>query len=390
MPPFADFLIAIGLFFLLGLGADVLGRRTAIPRVTFVVVLGIALGPAGLDWIPRVLTAQFEWLTNIALVMVGFLLGGSLTAGTFQRLGAPLFWVSLCEVLVTALCVSVALWLFGLAWQLALLLGCIAAATAAEVAFDTVAGLKDKSEFSTLLLGVVALDDVWGLLLFSVGLAILAAVDQSSAAGGGLIFAARELFGGALLGVALGVPAAMLTGRIKPGEPMMLEALGLVFLCSGLSLLFEVSFLLSAIVMGATIANLARHHSYPFHAIENIEWPFLLMFFVLAGTQLQLDALAQVTWVALAFVISRVVGKWLGAYLGAAVAELPSVTRRWIGLGLLPQAGAAIGMALIATYHFPQYQQTLLQVVIATTVVFEVFGPVLTALAIRKASSNKQ
>jgi len=179
------------------------------------------------------------------------------------------------------------------------------------------------------------------------------------------------------------VPAAFLTGRLKPGEPIMLEALGLVFLCSGLAQWLDVSFLLAAIVMGSTIANLARHHDRPFHAIENIEWPFLLLFFALAGAQLQFDALWSLGVIGLVYVISRILGKWLGAFLGTWIAKYPTATRRWMGLSLLPQAGAAIGMALVAANHLPEYQQPLLQVIIATTIIFEIIGPILTEIALK-------
>ncbi|WP_317932398.1 cation:proton antiporter [Halioxenophilus sp. WMMB6] len=382
MTEYAQLLVAIGLFFLLGLSADAIARKTAIPRVTLLVVIGILVGPQGFDWVPEPVRLQFDWLASVALVMIGFLLGGSLNSDTFIRHGASLFWVSISEALVTTLLVSFGLFVTGVDWQLAIILGCIAAATAAEVAFDAVVENRVNSPFSRLLLAIVAMDDVWGLLLFSVGVTLVAAM-ASSTESGALMIAMRELGGGIGLGFALGLPAAYLTGRLKPGEPILLEALCLVFLCSGLALWLEVSFLLAAIVMGATIANVARHHDRPFHAIENIEWPFLLLFFTLAGAQLEFDALLAVGFTAAIYVACRCLGKWAGAYLGATIAHLPTLTRRWIGFGLFPQAGAAIGMALVAAIHFPQYQQPLLQIVIATTVVFEVLGPIFTARALR-------
>lgn len=97
-----------------------------------------------------------------------------------------------------------------------------------------------------------------------------------------------------ILGVLLGFPAAYLTGRIRTGRPMLMEALGLVFLCGGIAIWLDVSFLIASIVMGAVVANFARHHEYPFHEIENIEWPFMTIFFVLAGASLELDMITQI------------------------------------------------------------------------------------------------
>jgi len=387
MSEHTEILISIGLFFLVGLSADAVARKTALPRVTFVVVIGVLAGPQGFDWIPPIATQQFDWLASIALVMVGFLLGGSLTSDTFLRLGAALFWVSWLEVLCTFLLVSAGLALCGLEWPLAIILGAIAAATAAEIAFDAVIESKIHSPFAKLLMAVVALDDVWGLLVFSVAIAIVGSIN-SATSGGAVWMASFEIGGGLLLGTVLGVPAAYLTGRLKPGEPILLEALGLVFLCGGLALWLGVSFLLAAIALGATIANLASHHERPFTAIENIEWPFLLLFFLLAGAQLEFETLWSVGFIAIIYILCRIAGKWLGAYLGASMAQLPAATKRWMGFALLPQAGAAIGMALVAAEHFPQYQTLLLQIVIATTLAFEIVGPITTAIALRRTQKK--
>jgi hypothetical protein len=42
-------------------------------------------------------------------------------------------------------------------------------------------------------------------------------------------------------------------------------------------------------------------------------------------------------------------------------------------------------MALVASNQFPAYRQTMLPIVIASTIVFEVVGPVFTRLAIQRS-----
>jgi Kef-type K+ transport system membrane component KefB len=135
-------------------------------------------------------------------------------------------------------------------------------------------------------------------------------------------------------------------------------------------------------VMGATIANIARHHEYPFHAIENIERPFLIVFFVLAGASLELGALLETGFVGLAYIGCRIIGKILAARAGTAIAKTDTATGRWMGLALLPQAGVAVGMALVASAAFPDYRDVLLPIVIGATVIFEILGPLGTRLAL--------
>ena len=167
---------------------------------------------------------------------------------------------------------------------------------------------------------------------------------------------------------------------------MLMEALGLVFVCGGIAIWLEVSFLIASIVMGAVVANFARHHEYPFHEIENIEWPFMTIFFVLDGALLELGIINEIGLIGGVYIVSRILGKLLGARLGAHIARAEPVTRCWMGFALLPQAGVAMGMALVASSRFPEFQQVLLTVVISSTIFFEIIGPVFTRTALRRAS----
>ena len=84
------------------------------------------------------------------------------------------------------------------------------------------------------------------------------------------------------------------------------------------------------------------------------------------------------------YMAARVVGKIISGAAGATWAGSDRQTRRWIGLALMPQAGAAIGMALVAANQLPQYRQTLLSLIISSTVVFELIGPLFTRLALNR------
>ena len=83
----ALFLLAIGGLLLLSIATDMLGRRTFLPRVSLLVILGVIFGKDVLDLIPLVLTDRFEIITNIALTMIGFLLGGKLTRESLGKSG---------------------------------------------------------------------------------------------------------------------------------------------------------------------------------------------------------------------------------------------------------------------------------------------------------------
>ena len=375
--------LALGGLLFVGLVTDEIGRRTRLPRVTLLILFGVAAGPSGFDLLPRAFQDWYEFLASVALTMVAFLLGGKLSFAALRSHGRTILAVSLTVVILTALLVGIGLIAIGTPVLMALLLAGIATATAPAATQDVVRQTRAKGPFTDTLLAVVAVDDAWGLVVFS----LLLAMAKGIAGDGTLAILGHGLWelGGALaVGAAVGLPAAFLTGRLKPGEPMQAEALGLVFLCAGLAIWLEVSFLLAGMVAGAIVVNLAKHHSRPFHEIEHIEWPFMVFFFVLAGASLRLDSLYEIGLIGLAYLVLRTLARVLGSWIGGIVADAPILHQRWIGLALIPQAGVALGMALVAANHFPQLAETLLAVTIGATVVFEVIGPVLTQRALRR------
>ena len=388
MDPTAQILLTLGGILLLGLATDVLGQRTLLPRVTLMLLFGMLIGPGMLDLVPTVVADRFELIASMALLMVGFLLGGRLTRDTLRRCGREIISISVTAVIVTSFIVFLGLMLVGVPLEIAILLGCIASATAPAATVDIVMESGYKGRFAELLLAIVALDDAWGLIIFSIGLALVAALAGVDGHASPLLAALRDIGGSVILGLLIGLPAAYMTGRIRQGQPMLTEALGLVFVCGGLALWLDVSFLIASMVMGAVVTNLATHHEYPFHAIEDIEWPFMVIFFVLAGASLEFSALRDIGLIGAVYVVCRIAGKVLGAWLGGSHGRAREETRRWMGVAMLPQAGAAMGMALVATNLLPEYRQVVLSVVISTTVFFELIGPAFTRLALRHTDDS--
>lgn len=380
--------LALGGLLLLGMFADELGRRTRLPRVSLMILFGVAAGSSGFDVLPPDVYGWFDFLAAAALTMVAFLLGSRFTRTRLRDQGKAIIVISLTAVIFTALIVGAGLVLVGAPLIVALLLGGIATATAPAATQDIVKQTQAQGPFTDTLLGVVAIDDAWGLILFSVWLITAKAILGD---GGGDIMTKSlwELGGAVAVGTGVGLPAAFLTGRLHPGEPIQAEAIGVVFLCAGLALWLEVSFLLSGMIAGALIVNFARHHTRTFHEIERIEWPFMVLFFVLAGASLDLSALKDIGVLGIAYVGLRTVGRIAGGWAGGVASGVPVSHRIWIGFALLPQAGVALGMALVAVIHFPALGKTLLAVTIGSTIVFELIGPLFTQAALRKTGETR-
>ena len=388
MDDLALIITTLGALLLLGLVGDLLSRALPLPRVTLLVLFGVVIGPPGLDLLPAQAADWYPLISDLALLMVGFLLGGKLSRETLGEVGTQVLTISAFEVLGVSLAMLLGLLAVGVQVEVALLLAGIAPASAPAAVINVTEQLGAKGRYTDTLLGIVALDDAWGLMVFSV----LLATAQAFAGDGGadaLAHGARELGGALAIGVAVGVPAAFLTGRLRPGEPTQAEALGVVLLAGGLALWLEASFLLTAMLVGAVVVNLASHHDRPFREIANVEWPFMVLFFVLAGASLEVHQLAAIGWIGLLYILLRASGLVAGAYLGGLVGGAEPRVRRWMGLAIMPQAGVALGMALVAGNTFPALRDTILPLVIGSTVVFELAGPALTRFAIIRAGEAR-
>lgn len=381
-------LLTLGVLFLVGLAADEVGRRTRLPRVTLLLLAGVAAGRSGLDLVPAEAEAWYEFLSVSALTMVAFLLGSALTRQSLNSHGTAILAISISIVVVTLAFVAGGLVLIGIPLGLALLLGAIATATDPAATEDTIRQSGVAGSFPEKLRGIVAVDDAWGLLAFSL-MMVAAGEIYGNGQDGVLWYAAREIGGALLLGIAIGVPGAFMTGRIKPGEPLQTEALGLVFLTAGLAIWLEVSYLLAGMTAGMMIVNFARHHKQAFHEIENARWPFMVLFFLLAGVSLELDHLATMGALGLAYLGLRIAGRIFGGWIGARLGGQSVVERPWFGIALLPQAGVAIGMALVAADSFPDWGETIITLTIGTTVAFELLGPPATLFALRRVAAKE-
>lgn len=384
----APLMITVGVLFLAALALDAIGRIVHVPRVTLLILLGAVLGPPGLDVLPDLLTNGEEAFAAMALTMVAFLLGGSLERRALMAHGSEILAISLSVVIISALLVGTTLILIGAPVVVALALAGISAATAPAATRDVVRQSGRKGRFATNLLGIVAIDDAWGLLVFSLLLTLAGFAAGGEGGADAIRFGLSEAGGGLLLGAAIGPPAAYLTGRLKRGEPSLLEALGIVLICAGTALYLEVSYLLAGMAAGAIVVNLARHHGRPFHEIERIEWPFVLLFFIMAGALLDFGLLADFGWIGAVYVAARLAARVIGGWLGARVSGLGGREGLLMGLALTPQAGVAIGMALVTADRFPEHGAQIIAITIASTIVFELIGPLLTQYALARGSDE--
>jgi len=378
-------LLFLGAMLLAGYLAHITGPRIYIPRVTLLLIAGAICGPSVLGLMPQNVSEWFPFVAHMALAMVGFLLGENFVGKEIKEKGRVVLWVTVWETMLTAALVFAALAVVGAPIALALLLAGIAPASAPAAIFETLREGKSKGSLTDTVLGVVAIDDALGVLIFSILLVVAQAITGHGTHLSELLKGLWEVFGAVFVGGFVSLPMVWVTTHIREGEPTLVEAAGFVFLCAGLASILNVSYLLASIVLGAVVANRAKENMRPFHVMEGIREPFLAIFFILAGFRFDLSKLVALGLVGVVYVAARTAGLALGGRIAGKIVKAPKEVRSRVGWCILPQAGVALGFALLAREKLPEFGESVLPLIIGTTIVFEIAGPLIARWHLNKA-----
>src|SRR5699024_2062357 len=277
----------------------------------------------------------------------------------------------------------------GFPIPLSIVLGSIAAATAPASTVLVIKQYRAKGPVTDTLLSVVALDDAVALILFGFATTIAQTMLQTSASTN-LVLAILKPFGEIGLAVVIGVVAGIVMKfaiQLFVGRGNRLGVLiAFVFLTTGIATTAGVSELLACMIAGSVLTNLSLESQLLSEMADELTPPIYLMFFVLAGAELQLSIIPTIGLMGIIYIVFRVIGKIVGAYAGAKLMKAPSEVSKYLGHMLIPQAGVAIGLTRIAEKLIPAHAAEISAVILVGTLVYEFVGPVATKFALQKAN----
>jgi Kef-type K+ transport system membrane component KefB len=383
-------ILGLGFILIAGLLSAKVIKKIGFPAVTAYLLLGIFIGPSVLKLVPVGILNASGLISNIVLGIIAFGIGQNFSRYHLRRIGRSVLWISVLEacgawILVT----SVFYFLLQQPFYLSLLFGSIASATAPAATVMVIREYRSKGNFTDTLLGVVAIDDAWCLIIFAISLAISQAIYAHTVATSFLVNVFLQtllsIFGAFALGALSALFLSILYRFVRTPTELLILTLGLVLLNIGIATWLNLSVLLASMFLGAVLVNLNRYSFKFFDSLKMIDSPLFLLFFVLAGANLEIHILSSLGMIALSYLILRVMGKVIGVSLGAKISNATTSVRKYLGFGLVPQAGVALGCALIAKSDFPEAGNMIFTAIVATTVVYELIGPLCTKYALRKA-----
>ncbi|MCI8567560.1 MAG: cation:proton antiporter [Lachnospiraceae bacterium] len=369
-------LIGLSIILLAGFFFTRLTKKVQLPNVSGYIVAGILIGPHCLCLIPQQLADNMNFISDIALAFIAFGVGRFFKKETLRDAGLSVIVITLFESLVAGLLVTIMMLLvFHMELSMALLLGAIATATAPASTMMTINQYHARGEFVNTLLQVVALDDVVCLLVFSIVAALVTAMEYGTLSVSSIALPILYNLGFMALGALFGLLLHRLLWPHRSTDNRLIITVALLLGLSGLCTIFDVSPLLSCMVLGAVYRNKA-HDKELFCQLNVFTPPIMLMFFVVSGMNLDITMLGNFGLVGLGYFLIRIAGKYLGAYLGCLTVKSSSAIRRCLGVALVPQAGVAIGLAYLAQRILPpEIGSLLMTIILASSVLYELIGP---------------
>mgnify|MGYP006064718581 FL=1 len=364
-----------------------LAKRVKLPNVTGYLVAGLIIGPSVLGLIPGDIVSQMSILSDMALGFIAFSVGSEFKISYFKRVGVTPIVIAIFEAVVAVIFVILGLIIAGYEVPFSLVLGAIAAATAPAATVMVIKQYKAKGPLTETLLSVVALDDAVALIAF--GFAVTVAKSIESPASGSPLLSILDPFieiaTAVVIGALLGAIFSFVLRWFKSSSNRLILSIAFVFIAIALSTLLNVSSLMMCMSMGAILANVSSTSDTIMKITDSVTPPLFMIFFVISGAELQLSVIPTIGLVGVIYVVLRVAGKMFGAWAGAALMKAPETVRRWLGPTLVPQAGVAIGLSLVAESVVPQYASVIRAVVLCATLIYEIIGPMVTKICLKKA-----
>ena len=368
--------------------------KIKLPNVTGYLIAGLIIGPSILGIIPKGSVDKLSIISEVALAFIAYSIGSEFNLTHIKKMSKGIILITLLQSLMATLLVTLAMiFIFRKPVSFSIILGSIAAATAPAATLMVIRQYNAKGPLVNTLLPVVAMDDAVCIMAFGIATTIAKALISSTkniSVFSLIVSPIIEIVSALIIGFLMGIFLILISKKARGEDELLSMVIATIFATAGIAIRFNLSSLLACMMVGATLTNLASNNKKVFTVVEGFTPPINVLFFTIAGIQLDLSVLKSVGMIGVAYIIVRVIGKVFGSYLGAKISEAPDNIKKYLGYTLLPQAGVAIGLSMIVQNIVPDpYGIQIRAIILAATVIYELLGPLITKKALMKAGEIK-
>lgn len=398
-------LTLLGTAMIVGFYMGRVAQRISLPSVVGYMIFGVILGPSILNLIDEPMIEDLSFLTEIALGFVAFTIGSELSLSSLKRLGSGIISIIFAESFGAFFLVVAAVYLLTRDLPLSILFGSVAPASAPAGTVAVIQECKAKGTLTKALYAVVGFDDGLAIIIFGFGASFAKSLLIKEASGTTASVLPTlgtpmvEIGLSLVMGGIIGFLFCKLVLKLQKSRDILIILFGVVLLTTGLSTHWHLSLILTNMMLGFVLVNSRREA-----LVQRVRAPLLeimplvyILFFCLAGANMKLSAIPALGSIGAVYILGRSAGKIGGARLGASFGRVEEKVKKYVGLGILSQAGVAIGLSLIVKQEFSQlnvqynlpHAATIAAIVLttitSTCVFFEIIGPILTKFALKKA-----
>ncbi len=406
-------LLILGVMVIASLFFSILLKKIKLPSIVGYMLMGILLGPSVLGLLSEELLSDMAFLTKLILAFVAFKIGLEIDLRELKIKGKLISILTISILFGCIFFVVLGVYLLTGELGMAVFLGAIAPASAPAGTMAVIEEYRASGSLTHTLKSIVGIDDGLGIIVFGLLMPVGVYFISSTAPGyahGSLLFTILKPIAEVVFSIVLGWVMGRLFILFEKNDRnlhyAMIITFGFVTLTSGIAQLASLSYILTNMVFGLTVGNDHKHHfmkEIDEKDVGLIMPLFYLIFFTIAGANLHVKMLPELGLIGIIYILGRFAGKYGGAYIGARLGKAEPKIRKYLGLGIMSQAGVAIGLALVVKQEVaglgnvigPGEQtlgdyvgSTVFTTITATSVFFELLGPLLARHGLKKAGET--
>jgi len=379
-------IIEVAVMLICGLAFGRLAKHAKMPNVTGYLIAGLLLGPSFLNFIPQNMVEGFLVISDIALGFIAFSIGSEFNLSYFKKVGTAPIVIAICESFGAIILVTLTLLLCGFDLKLSIMLGAIAAATAPAQTIMVINQYKAKGPLTSMLMSVVAIDDVVALIGFGFATTI---VNMMSVKSTNVLLSLLMPLYEVIVSFAIGVVVAILMKLVfrwfKKSSNRICIILSAILLTYWLSELVHGSALLGCMALGGIFVNIYDDINSVIKTTDYLTPPIFMIFFVISGAGFEVSALPSIGLIGILYVVMRIIGKMFGAWFGGKITNQEKKICKYLGPTLMPQAGVALGLIVVAGKVVPAFASQIRVIILCSTFIYSIIGPITAKVALEKA-----
>ena len=398
----------LGLILVLGYISKIISSTLHLPQIATYLLLGIVLSPSVSLIIPITFIDHTEWIIDLSLVIIAFIIGGSIKLIHLVEMRKSILYITLFQAQLTFLITTAGLYFllpilldntsnyddFIFYFSISLFLGALATTTAPTTTLAVINQYKSIGLVTTTLIAVVAIDDILAIINYSISISIYSSIVEphTSSIIQDIFAILYHIFVSSSIGVLFALFTIFAISKVGNKNTLSM-AVGNIMLVYTISHHFHFEALLSVMIFGLVLSNRSEYFEHIFKVLEEHYLDIMFMlFFIVTGAMININMIFGMWDIAIVYVILRGLGKYGGAYLGAYLSNSKTKVKENIGFALIPQAGVALGLAMLLYKEFPDndISQIVLNTILATTIIHEILGPFLTKFALKRAGEIKE